>query len=557
MHVRVFLARYRSQETCPECHGKRFHPESLCWKWAPAPDAPPLGLPGLYALPINALHALLSPHRAADAATTHHPADQALEAILTRLGYLADVGLGYLTLDRQTRTLSGGEVQRVNLTACLGAALADALFVLDEPSVGLHPRDLQRMTHILRRLVEQGNTVVVVEHDETLMRTADHLVEIGPRPGHHGGHLIYTGAPAGIVNAPQSATGPWLAGQRHPPAPPRRPVTIDTPRHRLRNIHINNLQGLNVDIPHARFTALCGVSGSGKSTLLNNVLAQIHATPPPTHFTHSSDLPAGEIALVDQSPLSRTPRSNPALYTGAWDAIRRHLADTPEAQAAGLSPAHFSFNSGEGRCPHCGGSGWETVEMQFLADVHIPCPMCDGKRFRPEILAHKYKGKSVAEILALTAEEAHAFFDTPPAIRRHLALLIQVGLGYLTLGQPLNTLSGGEAQRLKLARHLRDIPGTQTHAQTPPPALILLDEPTTGLHRDDVARLISLLQRLVDSGHTLVVVEHQTDVLFAADWLIELGPGAGADGGKCIAEGTPETVACGQTPTAPYLHVDN
>ncbi|MDR2429563.1 MAG: excinuclease ABC subunit UvrA [Puniceicoccales bacterium] len=550
MHVRVFLARYRSQAPCPECHGKRFHPESLCWKWLPAPGATALDLPALYAQPIDALRALLTPHRAAAAA--HHPADQALDAILTRLGYLADVGLGYLTLDRQTRTLSGGEVQRVNLTACLGAALADALFVLDEPSVGLHPRDLQRMTQILRRLVEQGNTVVVVEHDETLMRAADHLVEIGPRPGHHGGRLIHAGAPGGIINAPQSATGPWLSGERRPPVPPRRPVTPDTPRHHLRNIRVNNLQGLDMDIPHARFTALCGVSGSGKSTLLNDVLAQIHATPQPAWFTHNSDLPAGEIALVDQSPLSRTPRSNPALYTGAWDTIRRHLANTPEAQAAGLSPSHFSFNSGEGRCPHCGGSGWETVEMQFLADVHIPCPVCDGKRFRAEILAHKHKGKSVAEILALTAEEARDFFDTP-AIQRHLALLTQVGLGYLALGQPLNTLSGGEAQRLKLARHLRDIPGAPSHAQMPPPALILLDEPTTGLHREDVARLLALLQRLVDSGHTLVVVEHQTDVLSAADWLIELGPGAGAEGGKCIAKGTPETIAQGDTPTAPYL----
>ena len=604
MHVRVFLSRYRSYSTCPECHGKRLREDALCWRWQK------FSLPELYTQPVSALLALLRPPLEAN---SRHPADQALEAILARLGYLEDVGLGYLTLDRQSRTLSGGEVQRVNLTACLGANLADALFVLDEPSVGLHPRDLRRMTGILRRLVAQGNTVVVVEHDESVMRAADHLVEIGPRPGRPGGQLVYTGTPAGIHTAAGSATGPWLAGAKTPSLSRLRSVDASTPHLHLRDIHANNLRGLALDIPLGRFVGICGVSGSGKSTLLDQVLAKLaggngtvrHDDPEggtSTRFTTASDQPIGEIALVDQSPVSRSPRSNAALYTGAWDAIRKLLADVPEAAESGLTASHFSFNSGDGRCPHCGGSGWETVEMQFLADVHVPCPVCDGRRFRPEILEFKYRGKSVADILELTVDDALEFFEEPlrkersafsvqrsgeplrsskdvkvskvppsasfapapdaaPAaerlersgspITRALSLLTEVGLGYLTLGQPLSTLSGGEAQRLKLARFLGNV-STKSDPAAPPP-LILLDEPTTGLHREDVARLLGVLQRLVGTGCSLVIIEHHSDILRAADWLLELGPEAGDHGCRLIASGPPSAVACADTPTASYL----
>jgi excinuclease ABC subunit A len=508
-------------------------------------------------LPVSALHALLLPCRVAN---SRHPADQALDAILARLGYLEDVGLGYLTLDRQSRTLSGGEIQRVNLTACLGAALADALFVLDEPSIGLHPRDLARMSGILRRLVAQGNTVVVVEHDESIMRTADHLIEIGPRPGAAGGQLVYSGTPAGIARAKNSATAPWLTGKRHPAPSRARTVDAHTPRWRIAGLNTNNLRNLEIAIPVARFNALCGVSGSGKSSLLEAL---------------------GTGTLIDQTPLSRTPRSNPALYSGAWDAVRRLLAADPAAESTGLTPSHFSFNSGDGRCPHCSGSGWETVEMQFLADVHVPCPICDGRRFRDEILAFKYQEKTVADILSLTIADALTFFANTPAITRPLTLLEEVGLGYLTFGQPLNTLSGGEAQRLKLVRFLDEAASASSTATSsattstspavhqvhsvhhvhpfpvarpaPPRSLLLLDEPTTGLHREDITRLVAVLQRLVDAGHTLLVVEHNTDILLAADFLLELGPGAGPEGGHLIAAAPPAQVAQENTPTAPYL----
>ncbi|MDR2983160.1 MAG: excinuclease ABC subunit UvrA, partial [Puniceicoccales bacterium] len=545
MHVRVFLSRYRSYSTCSSCGGQRLQPEALCWQWQGNT------LSQLYEMPVSALLARLLPHRTIN---SRHPADQALEAIIARLTYLEDVGLGYLTLNRQSRTLSGGEVQRVNLTACLGAALADALFVLDEPSIGLHPRDLGRMVGILRRLVGQGNTVVVVEHDESVMRAANHLIEIGPKPGRHGGQLVFSGDASGIVSAKDSATGPWLSGKKKPSASLARKIDAKTKRLRLSNIHANNLRGLSLEIPLKRFVGLCGVSGSGKSTLLNQVLAYCGESVSKkdsddgtdTRFSAKSDLSLGEVALVDQSPVSRTPRSNAALYTGAWDTIRKRFADTPEAGESALTPSHFSFNSGDGRCPNCNGSGWETVEMQFLADVHVPCPVCEGKRFRPEILEFKYHGKSVADILSMTVDETLEFFAEDAVIVRALSLLKDVGLGYLTLGQPLNTLSGGEAQRLKLVRFMGSVDqGKHT--------LILLDEPTTGLHREDVSRLLAVLQRLVEAGHSLVVVEHHTDVLNAADWLIELGPDAGDAGGQVVASAPPAEVAKGKTATAPFL----
>ncbi len=544
MHVRVFLSRWRAYEECPDCRGRRFREESLWWKWRGRP------LPGLYALPVSELRALLAPERAPDSS---HPADHALNAILARLGYLEAVGLGYLTLDRLSRTLSGGEVQRVNLTSCLGASLADTVFVLDEPSVGMHARDLARMTEILRGLVAQGNTVVVVEHDESVMRAADWLVEIGPRPGAEGGNLIYQGPPKGVLKCKDSVTGAWLSGRRQPAARTAREVDDGTPRLRVTGATANNLREFSASVPLGRLVGLCGVSGSGKSTLLHQVIG---GRDPESGDERDGrrwlqfDREPSEVALVDQSPAVRTPRSNPALYVGAWDAVRNLIGGSPEAAAAGLTPSHFSFNSGEGRCERCGGAGWETVEMQFVSDVSLPCPSCQGRRFRDEVLSFKYEGRSVGDILRMTVTEARAFLGGRTPATGQLACLEEVGLGYLTMGQPLTTLSGGEAQRLKLVRYLSKVEAGRGGA------LLLLDEPTTGLHREDVARLIGLMHRLVDAGHSLLVVEHHLDVLRSCDWLLELGPEAGPGGGLLVAEGRPEALARGRTPTGSFLAGD-
>ncbi len=560
MHVRVFLARYRAYEPCASCGGARFQPETLCWRWRGAT------LPELYAMTVSGLREWLGPERAE---RPRHPAEHAVAAILARLGYLEAVGLGYLTLDRLSRTLSGGEVQRVNLTSCLGASLADTVFILDEPSVGMHARDIGRMTAILRGLVDQGNTVVVVEHDESVMRAADWLVEIGPRPGAGGGELVYAGPPAGAAKARGSVTGDWLSGRRSPEARRPRPVADDAPRLRVRGATVNNLRGLDLDLPLGRLVGLCGVSGSGKSTLLHQVLADRdpetgEARPEASGWVRL-DRPVAEVALVDQSPVTRTPRSNPALYTGAWDAVRNWLGNSEAARAEGMGPGHFSFNAGDGRCERCGGAGWETVEMQFLSDVAVPCPSCEGRRFRDEVLRLRVDGRSVADLLAMTVAEARAFLGERTPATGQLAVLEEVGLGYLRLGQPLTTLSGGEAQRLKLVRFLGGIgkppaargKARRAEATAPGGALLLLDEPTTGLHREDVARLLGLLHRLADAGHSLVVVEHHRDVLAACDWLAELGPEAGPGGGRLVAEGPPAAVAGAGTPTGRLLASDD
>jgi len=541
MHVRVFLSRWRAYESCPKCHGRRFREESLFWRWQGK------SLPELYASPVSDLRTLLTPLAPKD---SRHPADHALEAILARLGYLEAVGLGYLALDRLSRTLSGGEVQRVNLTSCLGACLADTVFVLDEPSVGMHARDLSRMVGILRSLVDQGNTVVVVEHDESVMRAADWLIEIGPRPGAEGGHLLYQGVPKGILKIKNSATGNWLSGRRVSEPRSPRPIGDTTARLRVSGATVNNLHDFACSIPLGRLVGLCGVSGSGKSTLLHQVIGRRD----PESGDEAKELkwvkfdkePA-EVALVDQSPATRTPRSNPALYVGAWDAIRTLLGNSAEAKAAGLTPSHFSFNAGEGRCERCGGAGWETVEMQFVSDVALPCPSCNGKRFRDEVLSFHYDGKSVGDLLAMSVTEARKFLGERTPASAQLACLEEVGLGYLSMGQPLTTLSGGEAQRLKLVRYLSRIDTRK------PGALLLLDEPTTGLHREDVARLIGLLHRLTEAGHSLIVVEHHLDVLKSCDWILEMGPEAGPAGGHLVAEGTPADVAKAATVTGRFL----
>ncbi len=590
MHVRVFLARYRAYNPCPSCGGQRLQPESLCWKWQNHT------LPDLYQLPVSTLLDLLTQN---SKAKTQNPepdsrsASLAYDSIVTRLRYLEQVGLGYLTLDRQSRTLSGGEVERVNLTSCLGTSLVDTLFVLDEPSVGLHPRDIDRLIGIIRTLTDAGNTVVVVEHDESMIRAADHVIEVGPEPGGRGGHIVFNGPVSELLRHPKSITGAYLSGRETIPTPlQRRPVP--NPELKTQNPEPNsflhftnaskhNIANLSFRLPLHRFVCLSGVSGSGKSTLLDNViyqglLAQQHqlTEDPATieSITVSDSSRSGlfsEIVLVDQSPLSRTPRSNPALYTEAWELIRDLYASTPAAQAAGFNSSSFSFNSGEGRCDHCQGLGYERVEMQFLSDVFVPCPVCEGRRFKPEVLAIQWNNRSVADLLATSISDALPLFAELPEIHRRLATLDSVGLGYLTLGQPLNTLSGGESQRLKLVRYLGGFAAESSEFRAPrsesktqnskpktqnpeqPGALLLLDEPTTGLHRHDVKRLLSVLQALVDRGHSVIVIEHNLDVLKSADWILEIGPDAGANGGRIVAEGPPEKVAVPDTATSPFL----
>ncbi len=567
-HVRVFLSRFRAYNSCPDCAGTRLQPESLCWKWRGKT------LPELYQSPVAELLALM---REAEISTLKSPTGEAdrsagfaHESILTRLRYLVQVGLGYLTLDRTSKTLSGGETMRVGLTSCLGTSLVDTLFVLDEPSVGLHPRDIDRLIGIIRTLTDAGNTVVVVEHDEAMIRAADHVLEIGPVPGAKGGHLVFQGDVPSLLAHRDSLTGAYLSGRQSIPTPStRRKVAQASSLHpwlTFTGVSKHNLQNLSLSLPLRRFVVLSGVSGSGKSTLLDKVVhqgllakrRQLTEDAAQIAFITGDEL-FSEIVLVDQSPLSRTPRSNPALYTEAWDLIRELYARTEAALAAGFSASSFSFNAGDGRCDHCQGLGYERVEMQFLSDVFVPCPVCEGRRFKPEVLAITWEGKSVADLLNTSVSDALDLFAPQPAIRSRLAVLDQVGLGYLTLGQPLNTLSGGEAQRLKLVKYLAGAvtaPESQISnfkSEIPAGALLLLDEPTTGLHRHDVARLLQVLQALVDRGHSLVVIEHNLDVLKSADWLIEVGPEAGADGGRIVAEGPPEQVARAHTATSPYL----
>jgi excinuclease ABC subunit A len=481
-------------------------------------------------------------------------AELAYDSIMTRLRYLREVGLGYLTADRPSRTLSGGEVERVNLTGCLGTSLVDTLFVMDEPSVGLHPRDIDRLVAIIRSLVAAGNTVVVVEHDESMIRAAEHVIEIGPEPGANGGHLVFEGTVQQMLKDKRSITGAYFSGRKRIAAPSaRRVVPKGLPSLEFIGAQKHNLRGVDVRIPLKRFVCLSGVSGSGKSTMLDSVIYQgllAHRGKPTEDVAKlgaikGADL-ISEVVLVDQSPVSRTPRSNPALYVEAWDLIRELFASTPGAQEAGMGPSSFSFNSGDGRCDHCLGLGYERVEMQFLSDVFVPCPVCEGRRFKPEVLAIEWNGTTVAGILEMSVTRAISLFADNAKIRHRLSALDSVGLGYLALGQPLNTLSGGESQRLKLVRYLETLEGESG-------ALLLLDEPTTGLHRHDVGRLLAVLQALVDRGHSLVVIEHNLDVLKCADWIIEIGPEAGAGGGKIVAEGTPETVARARTATSGFL----
>lgn len=549
MHVRVFLSKYRTYNTCPVCQGTRLKPEALLWTWREKT------LPELYQMPVGDLLSLIRKHAPRPARQANDPLSLASQAIINRLGFLEAVGLGYLTLDRTSRTLSGGEVERVHLTACLGNSLVDTLFILDEPSIGLHTNDIARLVGILRKLTEQGNTVVVVEHDEAVMRAADHLIELGPVPGEGGGEIVASGKPDVLMRATSGITAQYLSGQRNIPLPKERRRIHESNAKwiRIQKASKHNICKLDIDIPLHRLVVLTGISGSGKSTLMNNVLYQgfrsahqLDAEEPAECDRWISEEALSDVVLVDQSPVGKTPRSNPALYAGIWNAVRDCFAAEPQAQINGLTAAHFSFNHKDGRCEHCEGLGYERVEMQFLSEVYVPCPVCEGKRFRPEVLEITHRDKSVSDVLAMTVSEALAFFSEVPTICKGLETLKRVGLQYLRMGQPVNTLSGGESQRLKLVRYL-------ARAKRNEHALILLDEPTTGLHRHDIATLVNVLQVLVEQGHSLCVIEHQMDLIKCADWVIELGPGAGEAGGNIVFTGTPEALADADTASSAPL----
>jgi excinuclease ABC subunit A len=544
MHVRVLLSKYRSYTTCPDCNGARLKPEWLLWRVAG-----------------RNIHEvmLLSLERCRDVfdgLALPPPLDEASDLLLgeirSRLTYLCAVGLSYLTLDRQSRSLSGGEVQRINLTTALGTSLVNTLFVLDEPSIGLHPRDMQRVIQVMHRLRDAGNTLVVVEHDPQIMLEADRILDLGPGAGEHGGRIVFDGTPAEICADATSVTGAFLAGRRRIDAPARAARKTGGGNADaaivLRGARLHNVDGVNLRLPLQRLVCITGVSGSGKSTLIEDLLypALRKAKGLPAELGGTFDALDGaqlidEAVLVDQSPIGRTTRSNPASYVGAWDAIRSLFAAAPEARARKYTAGTFSFNSGTGRCPTCGGNGFEHIEMQFLSDVYLRCPDCDGRRFRAEVLEITWEGAdrrslSIADVLDLTVSEALAFFATRPEVLARLAPLAEVGLDYLRLGQPVPTLSGGEAQRLKLAGHLADAAGGGRK-------LLLFDEPTTGLHFQDIATLMQAFERLLAQGHSLLVIEHNLDVIRCADWLIDLGPDGGDRGGTIVAEGPPAKLA--------------
>ncbi|MGE0208740.1 MAG: excinuclease ABC subunit UvrA, partial [Lysobacteraceae bacterium] len=468
-----------------------------------------------------------------------------VKEIRERLRFLVDVGLDYLTLDRQADSLSGGEAQRIRLASQIGAGLVGVMYVLDEPSIGLHQRDNARLLGTLERLRDLGNTVIVVEHDEDAIRLAEHIVDIGPGAGIHGGEVVAQGRLADILASPRSITGQFLSGQRAIAVPARHPPEPDAWL-RLTGARGNNLKSVDLEIPVGRFTCITGVSGSGKSTLVNDTLHPLAATALNGASTQTAapfDRIDGleqfdKVVDINQAPIGRTPRSNPATYTGLFTPLRELFAQVPEARARGYGPGRFSFNVRGGRCEACQGDGLIKVEMHFLPDVYVPCDVCHGKRYNRETLDITYKGHTIHDVLDMTVEDALALFQPVPALARKLETLVQVGLSYITLGQPATTLSGGEAQRVKLSKELsrRDTGRT----------LYLLDEPTTGLHFHDIEQLLAVLHRLRDDGNTVVVIEHNLDVIKTADWVVDLGPEGGHRGGTILAAGTPETIAATQ-----------
>ncbi len=610
MHIRVLLSKYRSYTPCDVCGGARLKTDALLWRIGSKQDAdavlaparrfmprgvkwtraqlealPGLSLHDLMIMPIDRLRQFfdsldtrtdtvrpepvegLAPGASTGSARTELVSgeEQALRLLLdeicTRLKYLCDVGIGYLTLDRQSRTLSGGEVQRINLTTALGTSLVNTLFVLDEPSIGLHPRDMNRIVEAMKRLRDAGNTLVVVEHDPAVMLAADRMIDMGPGPGEKGGEIVFDGTPEELRSA-DTLTGAYLGARKQVGMGFKRAVTDATPRLILEGIREHNLKNLTIEFPLQKLVCVTGVSGSGKSSLIQDVLAPALMR----HFGKATESPGlhdrllgadhlSDVVFVDQSPIGKTARSNPVSYVGAWDAIRELFAQAPMARQRSYTASKFSFNSGDGRCPTCGGSGFEHVEMQFLSDVYLRCPDCDGRRYRPEILEVKIerhamgevypKVMSVADVLDLTVSEASKLFAADRDVIRALQPIVDVGLEYVKLGQPVPTLSGGESQRLKLAGFLAGAAKSATssrQATATRGTLFLFDEPTTGLHFDDIAKLMRALRKLLDAGNSMIVIEHNLDVIRASDWLIDLGPEGGDAGGLLVAEGTPEDV---------------
>ena len=546
LHVRVFLSKYRGYALCPECKGRRLRAE------ARAVRIDGRDICEITALTVGEAEAFFS--RLQLSPTQMEVGGRILGEVRQRLHYLNEVGLDYLSLDRLSSTLSGGEAQRVQLATSLGSQLVGAMYVLDEPSIGLHPRDTGRLIRILEGLRDLGNTILVVEHDADIIRAADYLLDLGPGAGELGGHLLAAGTLPELMESPDSLTGKYLRGQLSVPLPLRR-RTAGKEWLRLSGARAHNLKSVDCEIPLGTLTCITGVSGSGKSTLVHDVLYRALAhtlgqsdIPDPTHLYDSlegADYLNG-VVLVDQSPIGRTPRSNPVTYMKAFDGIRELFASLPDAKRRGYTPGFFSFNVPGGRCDVCQGDGTVTVEMQFLADVELPCEECNGTRFKAGVLEVRYKGKNIHDVLDMTVKEALHFFAGHVKILDRMRVLADVGLGYVRLGQSATTLSGGEAQRVKLAAHLanaRPAGGHSTARMVKNRLLYILDEPTTGLHFDDVGKLLSALRQLIDGGGSLLVIEHNLDVLKAADWIIDLGPEGGSRGGEIVAVGTPEEIA--------------
>jgi excinuclease ABC subunit A len=539
--TRAEIGRYMTSTPCPVCQGKRLKPESLA-----------VTIDGNNIVDVSSMSVIQAlewvvtlggdgKNRAILTEREQMIAHQVLKEIQARLGFLMNVGLGYLTLDRPSATLSGGEAQRIRLATQIGSGLMGVLYICDEPTVGLHLADGSRLIETLKRLRDLGNTLLIVEHDEATMQAADHIIDMGPGAGEYGGYVVATGTIAEIMNSKESITGQYLSGVRQIPLPAERrsgsgeEIIIEGARQ-------NNLKNIDVHIPLGKFVGITGVSGSGKSSLIDDIMYKKLA-----QFFYRSREKAGDcdgiigvenidkVVNIDQSPIGRTPRSNPATYTGTFTPIRELFATVPEARMRGYAPGRFSFNVKGGRCEACGGEGYIQIEMQFLPDVTVPCEVCRGKRYNREALEIRFKGKNIAEVLNMTAEQALSFFENLPRVKGKLETLCDVGLGYIRLGQPAPTLSGGEAQRVKLA--------TELSRRSTGRTLYILDEPTTGLSFEDVAALLRVLQRLVDSGNTVIVIEHHLDVIKNADYIIDLGPGAGDEGGYMIATGTPEEIA--------------
>ncbi len=534
-YIKTEIEKYMVSRPCPACGGRRLRPEVLA-----------VTIDGRSIHDVSTMSvtdALAWVDRLPDRLTDRERAiaRMVLKEIVARLGFLADVGLDYLTIDRTSSTLSGGEAQRIRLATQIGSSLVGVLYILDEPSIGLHQRDNAKLIATLTRLRDLGNTLLVVEHDEETIRTADWVVDIGPGAGEHGGEIIASGPLEAVLAARRSITGAFLRGEREVPIPSRRrpgngkAITV-------RGAREHNLRGIDVAFPLGRFVAVTGVSGSGKSTLVTEILYRALARElsgareaPGAHDALEGAHHVDKIIEIDQSPIGRTPRSNPATYTGLFTPIRELFAGVPEARVRGYGPGRFSFNVKGGRCENCKGDGILKIEMQFLPDVYVPCEVCKGKRYNREALEIHYRGHSIADVLDMTIEEALDVFSAVPKVATKLRTMVDVGLGYVHLGQPATTLSGGEAQRVKLS--------TELSRRATGKTLYVLDEPTTGLHFADVEKLLQVLHRLVDAGNTVVVIEHNLDVIKTADWIVDLGPEGGTRGGTIVAEGTPEAVA--------------